>query len=108
MSLAPRPPRPAELGCAWLFVALALLLWAGLTWTGYDLYRLTRARVPGSPYLPGQMRYQVVFPFALTTLAGALAVVLRRSPRLGIVSGVIGFVLLAAVPLLLIGYSGGV
>ena len=108
MNLAPRPPRPAELGCAWLFVAVALLIWAGLTWMGYDLYRLTRARVPESPYLPGQMRHYVLLPFALTVLAGVLAVVLRRSPRLGIVIGVIGFVLLAAVPLFLIGYSGGV
>ena len=108
MSFAPRPPRPAELGCAWLFVALALLVWAGLTWIGYDLYRLTQARVPGSPYLPGQFRTFVLFPFALTVLAGALAVALRRMSKLGIVIGVIGFVLLAAVPLFLIGYSGGV
>ena len=45
---------------------------------------------------------------ALTVLAGALAILLRRSPRLGVAIGVTGFLLLAAVPLFLISYSGGV
>ncbi len=108
MSFELRPPRPAELGCAWLFIALALLIWAGLAWTGYDLYRLTSARVPRSPYLPVQLRAYVLFPLALTALASALAVTLRRAPKFGIAIGVIGFLLLAAVPLFLIGLSGGV
>ena len=91
-----------------MFVVAAALVWAALAWTGYDLYRLTKARVPRSPYLPGQLLAYVLVPLASAFVGGFLAFVLRRHPRWGIAIGVAGFVLLAAVLPFLIGYSGGV
>ncbi len=91
-----------------MFVILALLVWAGLTWTGYDLYRLTRARVPDSPYLQGQLVGYVLLPLIITAVAGMLAVLLRLASRWGNWIGALGFVLLVAVLPFLSSYTGGV
>jgi hypothetical protein len=87
---------------------VALLLWGGLTITGYSLWAQTEARVPDSPYLAGQWRFYVGLPLTITLFAAVQAAALARWKRLALMIALTCTILVVAVIAYLLPYTGGV